>query len=144
MGGGWRFFLQAVEIFGVQRVDQMKFTAAKAEKLDVAIALNVEENGIEIGERSAVRIFFPVMRVTPEEDIGARSVVRDKEGAEDGHLFFGRMSGENGDLIEEAFESRDWSGKGDDNRIRGRSLDDDLTFSRAEGIPGGRVQLRIH
>src|SRR5437667_330231 len=78
------------------------------------------------------------------------SVVRNQvflvsgSGAEDGCLLLGRMGGENGDLIKEAFESCHRSGKGDDHRVRRRCLDDDLAIAGAERVASGRVQLRIH
>src|SRR5437773_11331754 len=62
------FFLQPVEVFGVQDVDQMNFTTAKAQQFNVAIALNIESNGIEIGQRLSFLVFFPVVRVSPEKD----------------------------------------------------------------------------
>src|SRR6266849_5311215 len=143
-GGAGRVFLQTVEIFCVECGDQMNFKTTEAEMFNVTISLNIEANGIEIGQGLTLLIFFPVIRIAPEKNVGAGSVVRDIEGAEDGHLLLGRMSGENGDLIEEAFESRYRSKKGDNDRVRGRRLDDDLALAGAEGVAGGRVELRIH
>jgi len=48
MSGGGRFFLQTVERIGVERADQVNLTTAEAEQFDVAIALDIEANGIEI------------------------------------------------------------------------------------------------
>ena len=70
--------------------------------------------------------------------------MRDIEGAKDGHLLLGRMSGENRDLIEEAFESRHRSGKSDNDGVCGRRSDRNLTFAGAERVSRRRVQLRIH
>ena len=122
----------------------MNFTAAEAQQLNVAVALKIEANRIEIGQRLSFLIFLPVVRVPSQQDVGAGRVVRDIEGAEDGCLLLGRMGGENGDLIKEAFESCHRSGKGDDHRVRRRCLDDDLAIAGAERVAGGRVQLRIH
>ena len=100
----------------------MNFAAAEAKHFDVAIALNVEANGIEIRQRLSFLVFFPVVRVAAEQHVRARVVIRDVKGTEDGHFFFGRMRGENSDLIKEAFESRYWRGKGDDDGVGGRGL----------------------
>src|SRR5260370_34200020 len=100
-----RFFLQTVEVFGIQYVDQVNLTTAEAQQLDITISLNIEANGIKIWKRFSILVFFPVIHVSPQQDKGARSVVRDIKGAEDGHLLFGRVRGENRDLIEEALES---------------------------------------
>src|SRR6266851_2987378 len=145
-GNGWR---KGEDVDGrksaaVEQRHRSTGTTAEAEKLDVAIALNIEANGIEIGQGLSFLVFFPVVRVPPEKDVGAGSVIRDIEGAEHGHLLLGRMRGENGDLIEEAFESRDRSGKGDDYIVSRRRLDDDLAIAGAERIAGGGVELRIH
>src|SRR6266478_2631713 len=83
----------------------MNFTPAEAQQFDVAIALNVEANGIEIRQRLSFFVFFPVIRISPQKDRGAGGVIRDIEGAEDGHLLLGRMRGEFCDMIKEAFES---------------------------------------
>src|SRR5437016_12141752 len=107
----------------------MNFTAAKAQQFNIAIALNIESNGIEIGQRLSFRVCFPVVRVSPEKDGGAGSVVRDIERAEDGHLLFGRMRGENRDLIEEAFETSHRSREGDNDCVGGRRLDNNLAFA---------------
>jgi hypothetical protein len=96
----------------------MAFAAAEAKDFNVVIALNVEANGIEIGQGFSFLIFFPVVGVAAEQDVGARGIVRDVEGAEDGHFFLGRMSGEDGDLIEETLEAGDGCGKGDDGDVR--------------------------
>ena len=117
MSCGWRFLLQAVEVFGVESVDQMNFTAAEAEEFDVAIALNIKANGIEIRQRLSFLVFFPVIRIAPEKHVGTGAVIRNIEGAEDGHFLLRRMCGKNGDLIEEAFESRHRNRKGDDHRV---------------------------
>ena len=122
----------------------MNFTAAKAQQFNIAIALNIESNGIEIGQRLSFLVFFPVVRVSPEKDGGAGSVVRDIERAEDGHLLFGRMRGENRDLIEEALKPRHGSRKSNNDGIRGRRLNGDLAFAGPERVARGRVQLRVH
>jgi len=54
------------------------------------------------------------------------------------------MGGENRHLIEEALKPRYRSGKGDNDGVRGRCLDDNLAFARAERVARGRVHLRIH
>ena len=115
MSYGRCFFLQAVEVFRVQSVDQVNFAATEAQQLDVTIALNVEPNGIEIRQRLSLLVFFPIVRVPPQKDVGARSVIRDIERAEDGHFLLRRMCGENRDLIEEALESRHRSREGNDH-----------------------------
>src|SRR5437773_167925 len=104
----------------------MNFTAAKAQQFNVVIALNIESNGIKIRQRFSILVLFPIISVSPEKDGRAGSVVGHIERAEDGHFFFGRMGGENRDLIEEAFKPRDRSGEGDNNGIRGRRLNGDL------------------
>src|SRR5947207_6033251 len=122
----------------------MNFTAAKTQQFNVAIALNIESNGIEIGQRFSILVFFPIISVSPEKDGGAGRVLRDIKGPENGHLLFGGMSGENRDLIEEAFETSHRSREGDNDGVRGRCLDDNLAFARAERVARGRVHLRIH
>src|SRR5882724_7744170 len=113
-----RFFLQTVEVFGVKSVDQMNFATTEAKQFDVAIPLNIETNGIKIGERLSRLVFFPVIRIPAEKHVGARAVVRNVEGAKNGHLLLRRMRGENGHLIKEALESRYWRGKRDDDTFR--------------------------
>src|SRR6266403_1078495 len=122
----------------------MNFAATEAEDFDVVIVLDVEANGIEIGQGLTFLIFFPVIRIAAEKDIGAGVVIGDIEGAEDGHFFFGRVGGENGDLVEEAFESRYWGGESDSDCVCSRSLDADLAITGAERVAGGGVELRIH
>src|SRR5258708_25372667 len=95
----------------MERIDEMDVGGGEAKDFDVVIALDVEPNGIEIRQGLAFFIFFPIVGVAAEKDIGAGRVIGDVEGAEDGHFFFGRMRGENGDLVEEAFEARYWGGE---------------------------------
>ncbi len=54
------------------------------------------------------------------------------------------MRGENGNLVEEACESRDRSRKSDDDSVGGRRLHNNLTFAGTERVTGGRVKLGIH
>src|SRR5207244_5670431 len=132
MSSRWRFLLQAVEVFSVQSVDQMNFTATKAQQFNVAIALNVEANGIQIGQRISILVFFPIIRVASQKDGGAGRVVGDIKGTENGHLLLGRMGGENRDLIEEAFETSHRSREGDNDCVGGRHLHNNLALAGAE------------
>src|SRR5207302_1746070 len=100
--------------------------SARMIAVDVAIALNIESNGIEIGQRFTILVFFPIISVSPEKDGGAGRVLRDIKGPENGHLLFGGMSGENRDLIEEAFETSHRSREGDNDCVGGRRLDNNL------------------
>src|SRR5260370_29190737 len=117
MGGSGRFFLKAVEEIGVERIDEMDFAGTEAKNFDVVIALNVEANGIEVRQRLAFLIFLPVIRIAPEKDVGAGAVVGYIERAKDGHFLLGRVRGENGNLVEEARESRDRSREGNHDGI---------------------------
>jgi len=112
MSGSGRFFLKTVEKIGIESIDKMNFAATEAKNFDVVIALNIEANGIEVRQRLAFLIFLPVIRIAPEKYVGAGAVVGHKEGAEDGHFLLGRVRGENGNLVEEARESRDRSREG--------------------------------
>src|SRR5216684_1463993 len=116
--GGRRFFLEAVEEIGIERIDEMDFAAAEAKNFDVMIALNVQANGIKIREGLALLILFPVIRIAPEKDVGSGSVVGNIERAEDGHFLLLRMSGENRNLVEEAIESRYGGRKGHNRHVR--------------------------
>src|SRR5882672_10441800 len=89
----------------------MNFAATEAEDFDVVIVLDVEANGIEIGQGLTFLIFFPVIRIAAEKDIGAGAVIGDIEGAEDGHFFFGRVGGENGARAKRASEPATGAGK---------------------------------
>src|SRR5258708_38698092 len=142
--GSRRFLLEAVEEISVESIDEMDFAAAEAKNFDVVIALNVQANGIEVRQRLAILIFFPVIRIAPEKDVGAGAVVGHIEGAEDGHFLLGRVRGQNGNLVEEARESRDRSRKSNDHRVGRGCLDDNLAVTRAKRITGGRVKLGIH
>src|SRR5216684_3879606 len=103
-----RFFLQSIEVFSVKSIDQMNFTTTEAEQFNVAIPLNIEPNGIKIGERLSLFVFFPVIRIPAEKHVGARAVIGDVEGSKNGHLFLRRTRGENRHLIKKALESRYW------------------------------------
>src|SRR6266568_6376429 len=113
-----RFFLQTAEVFGIQYVDQVNLTTAEAQQLDITISLNIEANGIKIWKRLSILVFFPVIRVSPQEDGGTGRVVRGVKWAENGHLLLRRMRGENRDLIEEAFESRHRGRESNDHSVR--------------------------
>src|SRR5713101_134532 len=115
--GSGRFFLKTVEKIGIESIDEMDFAATEAKNFDVVIALNVEANGIEVRQRLAFVIFLPVIRIAPEKDVGAGAVVGHIEGAEDSHFLLGRVRGENGNLVEEARESRDRSREGNHDGI---------------------------
>src|SRR5580658_10840403 len=54
---------QAVEVVAVENVNQVKLTAFEAQHLDVAIRLNVEMDGVEIGQAASLGIFFPVVGI---------------------------------------------------------------------------------
>src|SRR5260370_12858627 len=144
MSGGRRFFLKRVEKVGIEGIDEMDFATTEAKNFDVVIALNVQANGIEVRQRLAILIFFPVIRSGPEKDVGAGAVVGHVEGAEDGHFLLGRVRGQNGNLVEEARESRDRSRKSNDHRVGRGCLDDNLAVTRAKRVAGGRVKLGIH
>ncbi len=115
--GSGRFLLETVKEISIESIDEMDFAAAEAENFDVMIELNVEADGIEVRQRLAFLIFFPVIRIAPKKDVGARAVVGHIERAEDGHFFFRRVCGENSNLVEETCESRNRSREGSDYRI---------------------------
>src|SRR5258708_38621913 len=131
MGGSGRFFLKAVEEIGVESIDEMDFAATEAKNFDVVIALNVEANGIEIRKRLAFLIFFPVIRIAPEKDVGAGAVVGYIERAKDGHFLFRRGRGENRDLVKEACESRHRGRESNNHQVRWKRLDGDLAVTGA-------------
>ena len=58
---------QAVEVIAVDDVDQVKLAAFEAQHFDIAIGLNVEPDGIEIGQAVSLGIFFPVVGVAAQK-----------------------------------------------------------------------------
>ena len=58
---------QAVEVIAVDDVDQVEFAALEAQHLNVAIRLNVEPDGIEIGQAASLGIFFPVVGIAAQQ-----------------------------------------------------------------------------
>jgi len=49
---------QAIEVFGIETVDEVELSAFEAEQFDVAIGLNVEVDGIEVGQAASWESFF--------------------------------------------------------------------------------------
>ena len=47
---------QLVEVFAVERIDQVDFVALEAQHLDVAVGLNIELDRIEIGQLASLRV----------------------------------------------------------------------------------------
>ncbi len=69
------FLLQTNVGLGIEPVDQLQFTAAEAEQFDVSISLDVQVEPFEVGQRAALLIMFPVIRIAFELDVGAGLVL---------------------------------------------------------------------
>src|SRR5258708_230820 len=54
---------ETVVIVGVNGIDEIEFSAPKAQNLDIAVRLNIETDGIQIRQLTAGTVFLPVVRV---------------------------------------------------------------------------------
>ena len=55
-----------VEIFRVQRINEMNFSAQEAQDFDVAILLDIEADRINVGQLMSGGVVLPVVRVALE------------------------------------------------------------------------------
>src|SRR5271154_4974544 len=84
-GVPWRagaVFLKALVGLGIEAVDELQFSAFETQQFDVAVSLNIEMDAVEIGQRAALRVVFPVIRIPREFHVRAGLVVGNVEGTQ--------------------------------------------------------------
>ena len=80
---------QLVEVFAVERIDEINLFALEAQHLDIPVRLNVELDRIQIGQLAPVLVFFPVIGISLQQDRCPWLVIGDHERAQYGHLLIG-------------------------------------------------------
>ena len=140
----WILSSYLVEIFGIERVDEMDFSAGQAQHFDVAVLLNIEPHRFDVRQRATGRIFFPVVRVPLQDQIRPGFVFADEVGPQHCQLFLRRLGGHNRHLIKQPVEACDRRRKSDADMVLGQNFSFDFPVRRTERIPGRRVQGGIH
>ncbi len=136
---------QLVEILAVHRIDDLDLAAPEAQDFGVAVLLDVEPDGIEIGQLSSRVIFLPIVRVACQQNGGPRPVVGDHERSQHRLLFVRRARRHDGDRIEQSLESGHYRRKCDGDGVV--AFDLGFHFARAagaEGITQRRMEFGIH
>ena len=110
-----------VEIFGIQRVDEMNFSAGQTQHFDIAVLLDVEPHGLDIRQRAAGRIFFPVVRIALQNQVRPRFVLSNEVGTKHCHLFLRRLGRHDCHLIEKPVEPSDRRREGDADMVLGQT-----------------------
>ena len=133
------FIGQLLEVIRRDTVDQMQLAASEADHLHGAVLLNRETNGIQIGQRAALRIPLPVMRILLQQHFGSGLVIRNIERSEHGRLFLRRLGRQYCDLIEEPLHAGHRGRERERNPLRTRHDNLHGTGSRAKRIAYRRV-----
>ena len=136
---------QFVVVLRVQRVDEIDLSSHQAKQLDIAILLDVETDGIDVGQLTAGRVVLPVIRIALQKQVGAGFVLRKIVGSEHRRLFL---------CVEWADMMATWSnslsrpamGAGNVTVIWSFPVTFVVTLPSPErkAVSGGRVQRRIH
>ncbi len=135
---------QPVEVLAVQPVDEVDLAAAEAHHLDIAVGLDAQAHGIEIGQLASRRIAPPVVGIALQQHVGIGLVVGHVERPQGRALLVGRARGDDRHLVEELVHARHRRGKSDGD-ARGRiHVRAHGAGAGTEGVAGGRVQRRVH
>ena len=127
---------ELVEIFAVERVDEVDLVTLEPQHFHVTIGLNVEADGIEVGQFVTLVIRFPIIRIPLEQDCRSWLVVGHHEGPEHRHLLLRRMRRQNRHLIELSIKPGNGSGEGDGDLRRRDHLYFHISRAGAERVPG--------
>lgn len=134
---------QAVKIIGVEVADQLQLSAAESRQFDIAVQLDFENDGVEIGKPRGARVQLPIVGVPLEAERYATAVLRQPERAEHGFLLYRRSRGQERHFVKQQFErgNRGREFKRDLERVgTSKALD---FGGGAEDFPGGRGEDRI-